>query len=654
MAPTVTVFDLTPSDCKVLQLVRQKTLQLRRGFVVSFSGLPGEGEELAAAKAHCIREALRSQKLQVVNPVLVLPKHSATVRSVFLPSTQDAELEEMAAFEAQKIIPFNVERHVISHAVLTKESISGSRVLIAAVDEPILAEPLSILTKAGIDPVCVDVSSLCLVSAWRHDNPEPAQGLCALINIGAVHTDITLLNKGVLLTTRSVLFGTRNLLNAMAFSFAVADTPKTLFDTQNLMDAPAPVVPGMRVLETLDLLDLDAREPGKFLPKPDPPVSPSIVTPPAAKDATATPPTVPPEAPPSVPMAKTFAAATVRENPETAFPPAASVETPGVWQPHAGQPEFQIIKETGPENDETNGPAAEAMRQWTGRILKEIRLTCDFARREYVVASLDSIRLSGEGALIQGLDQALTVTLGCEVLPFNPLVGLPAPVASKQSPLDERLYPIFAQAHGAALHELWADTYPINLLPSAMVRRQEQQTLRLSLMLLGALGLVLATVAYLYFSELTTWREERLRRYTEYNKELAPAVRDVKDKVRKLKIIEERQSDRASALAILDAISAYPKIGPAMKNGRIVLINFKYTSGGEVEIEGHAVDIPDINDFVTYLGGMTIKGKKVFSQVRILQQSPQSLAGRQQNALRYRLSCQLIEGAGRTSGRVSP
>lgn len=652
MAPTVTAFDLTPSDCKVLQLVRQKTIQLRRGLVISFSGLSGEGEELATAKAQCIREALRHHKIQPINPVLVLPKHSATVRSVFLPSTEDAELEEMARFESQKIIPFNVERHVISHAVLTKESISGSRVLISAVDEPILAEPLSILTKAGIDPVCVDVSSLCLVNAWRSDNPDPPQGLCALVNIGSVHTDISLLNNGVLLTTRSVLFGTRNLLNAMAFSFAVADTPSALFDTSNLLEAPPQAPPGMRTLETLDLFDLDAREPGRFRVKPEAPVSPSIFSCPSASKQTHSSGPAASETPSTAAgLPANLLTAKVTENAVAESQQPDSTETPGIWLPHAEEPEFQIIKDSPSENNDTNGPAAEAMRQWIGRILKEIRLTCDFARREYVVATLDSIRVSGEGALIQGLDQSLTVTLGCEVTPFNPLVGLTA--ASRQPALDERLYPIFAQAQGAALHELWSETYPINLLPSAMVKRQEQQALRLSLALLGALGLVLLTIGYLYFSELTTWREERLRRYKEYNKELAPAVRDVKDKVRKLKIIEERQRDRASALAILDAISAYPKIGPVLKNGRIVLLNFKYTSGGEVEIEGHAVDIPDINDFVTYLGNMTIKDKKVFSQIRILQQSPQSLSGRQQNALRYRLSCQLIEGSARGGGRVS-
>jgi hypothetical protein len=496
----------------------------------------------------------------------------------------------------------------------------------------------------------VDVSSLCLVNAWRHENPNPPQGLCALVNIGSVHTDISLLNNGVLLTTRSVLFGTRNLLNAMAFSFAVADTPSALFHSENLLDAPTQAPPGMRMLETLDLLDLDAREPERFRPKPDPAVSPSIFKNPAAgKETTGTP--TAPEATPAASLPQTFSAAQVTEKPASDSRTDALLDAPGVWLPHSEKPEFQIIKDFPSGGDETAGPAAEAMRQWTRRILKEIRLTCDFARREHVIASLDSIRISGEGALIQGLEQALTVTLGCTVAPLNPLMGLTA--ASKQPPLDERLYPLFAQAQGGALHELWPETYPINLLPSAMVKRQEHQALRLSLTLLGALGLVLATVVYLYFSELTTWREERLRRYKEYNKELAPAVRDVKDKVRKLKIIEERQRDRASALAILDAISAYPKIGPALKNGRIVLINFKYTSGGEVEIEGHAVDIPDINDFVTYLGNMTIKGKKVFSQVRILQQSPQSLAGRQQNALRYRLSCQLIEGAARGGGRVS-
>lgn len=613
MATIITAFDLTPNDCKVVQLSRQKTFMVRRALLVPFHGIVEEGEKAVSAKAHILREALRANKLQPINAVLVVPKHSATVRSVFLPSVNPAELEGMAHFEAEKIIPFNVERHVISHAVMSQESIGGSRVLLAAVDEPIIAESLHVLTQAGVEPTVSQVSSIALVDAWRRENAEPGEAITALVNIASAHTDITLLKKGVLLTTRSVLLGVDALLRDLTEATHSA-----------------------RALSILDLLSLDAREPGAFTASPVAATSASIAGIPAAGKVAASPSggTSPSAEAASDATGDAAGAATT-----DALPTDAPTPRPATPEP------FQILRD--PEtSDPTTGPAAEVVRQWVGRLLSEIRKTYDFARREFEIGGMEFVRLSGEGSLIRGLEQNLTVTLGAEVSVFSPLAEIPK--APKQPEIDPRLLPVFAIATGGALHGLWPESYPINLLPAELVERQERQTRRLALLLLGAMALIAITISYIYISSLYNWREDRLRYFDQYNSQMEKQVKDLKDKKLKIVILEKYQRDRASSLAILDAISAYPKIGPTTKNGRITLTSFNYASGDEVKIEGDAMDIPDVFEFVSYLEKFEIDGQRVFRTVQVQQHSSKNLPGRP-TVYFYRLICFLKEEGSKRS-----
>ncbi len=606
MANVVTAFDLTPSDCKVVQLSRQKTLCLRRALLIPFTGITEEGEAAVAAKAQRVKEALRLHKVQATNPVLVVPKHSAIVRTVSLPSTDPEELEGMARFEAEKIIPFNVERHVISHAVLSQESIGGTRVLLTAIDEPIISESLHVLTQAGIEPVLADVSSLSLLTAWRRSHPEPPEGVLALVNIGSVHTDITIAERGNLLTTRSVLHGTDNLLTRLT----------------EAVHSPRP-------LENLDLLTLDVREPGRFRPSANPPTSSCVAGGAAHVESVAL--------SESTPLREPGGA----EPPEAVPQSPSDPPTPRIWAP-----EFQVVREDAQDEDDVSSPAGIAVREWIGRLLSEIRRTYDFARREFEIGGLQLCFLSGEGALIQGLEQTLTVTLGAEVSPFVPLSEYPAPAKPLQE-IDVRLLPVFSIASGGALHGLWSGVFPLNILPSEMIERQERQALRLSLMLLGAMVLIALTLGYRYVSGLYRWQEEKVSRYEQYNRQMSSDVKRIKEMEEQIGILEQQQRDRASALAILDAISAYPKVGPVDKSGRLTITSFNYDSEDEVNIEGDALDITDINDFVTYLINFTIDGEKVFRHVQIRQHTPESLPGRPQ-VFRYQL-VGFLEGTGATA-----
>lgn len=94
-------------------------------FPIEKFGEKHEDSESNQATVAALRQAVRATGYKISEAVVVIPKQWVTVRAVTLPSTEPAELADMARFEAQRYIPFNVERHIISHHILRMEGLAG-------------------------------------------------------------------------------------------------------------------------------------------------------------------------------------------------------------------------------------------------------------------------------------------------------------------------------------------------------------------------------------------------------------------------------------------------------------------------------------------------------------------------------------------------
>lgn len=165
-----------------------------------------------------IRQALRAANLKVREALAIIPKQWVTLRIVTLPSTDPTEVSEMARFEAERHIPFNVERHVVSHHVLRLEGIQGAQVVIAALDGPPAWEITATMDAAGIHLTCLEVSTLALFNALTYSgawdtgqHPTAAQ-----IHVGMSATDITILQRGVPIFARSIALGVEKLFASLS------------------------------------------------------------------------------------------------------------------------------------------------------------------------------------------------------------------------------------------------------------------------------------------------------------------------------------------------------------------------------------------------------------------------------------------------------
>lgn len=209
---------------------------------------------MAQQNGEAIKEALKNAGIKARDGLAIIPKQWVNLRVVTLPSADPDELAEMARFEAERHIPFDAERHIVSHYVAASEEIQGSKVMIAALDQPPADEVTEALDAAGILVRGLDVSTSALINALMHSGQwdREADPTVAHVNLGENATDINILHEGIPLFARSIALGVGKLMPRPAEAPA----------SQDAGEAPqAPAAPPAD-LEELARIDLAAASSG--------------------------------------------------------------------------------------------------------------------------------------------------------------------------------------------------------------------------------------------------------------------------------------------------------------------------------------------------------------------------------------------------------
>jgi len=356
---------------------------------VRFPTPAGDEKVPVSVKGALVREALRSRGWRIGRMALVVPKNVVTLRVVTLPSNDDAEIAEMARFEAQKHIPFNVERHVIAHSVLSKEGVEGTRTLVVAVDRAALEEPLAICREAKIELDSARVSSLAIVDALMLDPPEDFEReTYALVNIGWATVDITIVSNGMIQFTRSGTMGIGR----------IAPHLQKVLGTEELLTRD-------------QIAALDARQPEDFFVRK------------------------------GRPKKRPTAPFRVEDFGDEETEPAAEGDGPVI----------SLVGPEKPGSNShaggSSGPAGE-VRKWLDRLVQEIERTWTFGSREFDLGELGAVYLAGLGSYITGLTDYLAAKINSRIVLLPP----PASLEFESAELREA-WREYALTGGAAVGE---------------------------------------------------------------------------------------------------------------------------------------------------------------------------------------------------------
>ncbi len=194
-----------------------------------------ERQAVQNAIARCLAARGMRDRFERQLPVhLSIAGLRAITREIEMADVPDSELDDAVQLQALDIIPFPVEKTLISARRL--ETVDGDagqigshqiRVLLAAAHRDLVEPFVEVAAEAGLNPASVDLSSSALVRALA--DTESTNGPEVLISIGADLTTVVVQERGRPLFVRTIAEGGNTVTRAIATAL---DVP--FVDAENL------------------------------------------------------------------------------------------------------------------------------------------------------------------------------------------------------------------------------------------------------------------------------------------------------------------------------------------------------------------------------------------------------------------------------------
>ena len=180
-----------------------------------------------------IRKLIVENGVKSKQVISAVPGRAVIMKKVQMPKQEPAELEANIEFEAQNVIPENLENVNLDHQVL-QEIDGGNKmdVLLVAVKKEIVNSYADAIEEAGLTPTVMDVDYFALENMYEANYAAEAEhGVIGIIHIGAQYTSITLLQNGISTFTGDLSVGgayfTDNLARQLGVSVEAAEAFKT-------------------------------------------------------------------------------------------------------------------------------------------------------------------------------------------------------------------------------------------------------------------------------------------------------------------------------------------------------------------------------------------------------------------------------------------
>ena len=146
-----------------------------------------------------IRRVIQEHNVKAKNVISAVPGRAAIMKKVQMPRQEESELEANVEFEANSVIPENLENVNLDYQVLNlAEGGSKMDVMLVAVKKEIVNSYTDVIEQAGLVPAVMDVDYFAMENMYEASyTSEKISGVVGLIHMGARYTSITLLQNGI-------------------------------------------------------------------------------------------------------------------------------------------------------------------------------------------------------------------------------------------------------------------------------------------------------------------------------------------------------------------------------------------------------------------------------------------------------------------------
>lgn len=169
--------------------------------------LPRTGEDPVATAAAVLREAVKQHNVPRDNVAVAIDTGLAAFRTIKVPFTDDAKIEEVLKFEIEGQLPqWNIDDVVVDfHKLETTEE--ASELLVTAVPKADLRTVLSICEKAGVEALEAELETSAMVNAATTANLCPIDSAQILVHIGETSTSVVVMDGGKVREMRAIHIG---------------------------------------------------------------------------------------------------------------------------------------------------------------------------------------------------------------------------------------------------------------------------------------------------------------------------------------------------------------------------------------------------------------------------------------------------------------
>lgn len=170
--------------------------------------------------SHSIKALLDESRIKTRSVVASLPEPRVFTRVIEFPPLKGEELQSALEWELERFIPLPRDKVKVSWMVLERsgdeegEGEGKMKILLVAAPKSLVNRYLSIVERAGLEPVAFESEILALVRSFF--SSEKVGPVSLLISLGAASTDLCIVDGGTIQFTRSISTSGNDLAEAIS------------------------------------------------------------------------------------------------------------------------------------------------------------------------------------------------------------------------------------------------------------------------------------------------------------------------------------------------------------------------------------------------------------------------------------------------------
>jgi type IV pilus assembly protein PilM len=214
-----------------------RLVQLRRGSVhpalVAYGALPvppnltSSDSKMDQDKiTELIKQLVRENRIGLKNVVVGLPSNKVFATVITTPRLDNSQLAKAIRYQAEQYIPMALDQVKLDWAVID-QSKDGKQleVLLVAAPNSVIDKYISILEKAGLEPLALEANATAVARAL-----VPTNNLAVvLVDFGSLDSDISIVWNNAPRLIRSVSVGGLTLVRAVAQNLGLDEVQATQF-----------------------------------------------------------------------------------------------------------------------------------------------------------------------------------------------------------------------------------------------------------------------------------------------------------------------------------------------------------------------------------------------------------------------------------------